>query len=192
MPYNIKEAEERWRREWRKIGYERFDWGSEKPIYSIDVPPRYASGRLHIGHATHYTHQDIIARYKRMRGYNVFFPLCFDVNGMPIEVQVERKLGKKMRDVPREEFVEECRKFADEKIEIMKRQFELLGIWMDETLYYRTDAEYYRRITQLSFIEMWKKGLVYRGEFPVNWCPRCGTAIADAELGHQLTGNSPL
>ncbi len=185
MPYDIKEAEKRWRREWRRIGYERFDWDSDKPIYSIDVPPRYASGKLHIGHATHYTHQDILARYKRMRGYNVFFPLCFDVNGMPIEVQVEKKLGKKMRDVPRKEFVEECRRFADEKIEIMKKQFELLGIWMDETLFYRTDAEYYRRITQLSFIEMWKKGLVYRGEFPVNWCPRCETAIADAELEYR-------
>ena len=88
--YPRKEAEAKWQDAWEDWGIYRFDPNSDKEPYTIDNPPRYASGGLHIGHAVHYTHIDFAARYHRLRGYNVMFPLCFDVNGMPIEVNVEK------------------------------------------------------------------------------------------------------
>jgi len=182
MSYDIKKVEAKWQEFWEKEGVYHFDFNSDKPVYSIDNPPRYASGRLHIGHAVHYTHIDFIARYRRMRGYNVFFPLCFDVNGMPIEVNVEKKYGIRMRETDRHEFVKLCEEFAGANIGEMTRQYRILGESMDPTIYYQTDAPYYRRITQMTFVEMFNKGLVYKAEHPVNWCPRCGTAIADAEI----------
>ena len=180
--YPRKEVEAKWQDAWEEWKIYRFDPESDKEPYTIDNPPRYASGALHIGHAVHYTHIDFAARYKRMRGYNVMFPLCFDVNGMPIEVNVEKKYGIKMRDTDRHEFIKLCRDFANANIEEMKRQFKILGHSMDPSVYYQTDADYYRKITQLTFIDMYKKGYVYKGESPINWCPRCGTALADAEV----------
>ncbi|MBC7128477.1 MAG: valine--tRNA ligase [Thermoplasmatales archaeon] len=181
--YNPFEVEKKWQEKWQEMKIYRFKPG-KKPVYSIDNPPRYASGALHIGHAVHYTHIDFVARYKRMRGYNVFFPLCFDVNGIPIEERVERKYGITRKNIERHKFIELCKKFADENIEEMIRQFIILGHSMDDSIYYRTDAEYFRRLTQISFIRLYKKGLIYRGKFPVNWCPRCMTAMADAEIEH--------
>lgn len=183
MSYDALEVEKKWQDKWQEMKIYRFD-RRKKPVYSIDNPPRYASGALHIGHAVHYTHIDFIARYKRMRGYNVFFPLCFDVNGIPIEERVERKYGITRKDIDRHEFIKLCKKFADENIKEMVKQFMMLGESMDDSIYYRTDAEYYRRLTQISFIRLYEKGYIYKGEFPVNWCPRCMTAMADAEIEH--------
>jgi len=185
MPYNIKESEEKWREYWAKEKTFEYNFYSDKPTFSIDTPPRYASGKLHIGHAFHYTHIDFVAKYKKLKGNEVYFPLCFDVNGMPIEVNVEKKYGIRMRDYPREEFVKLCEKFADENIDLMTNQFKLLGVNADPSLYYRTDGEYYRKLTQISFIKMYKKGLIYKGTHPVNWCPRCETAIAESEIVYE-------
>jgi valyl-tRNA synthetase len=182
---NQIEIEKKWQDWWDENEIYRFDPKSEKPVYSIDNPPRYASGGLHVGHAVHYTHIDFAARYKRLRGYNVFFPLCFDTNGIPIEERVERKLGITRKDIDRQEFIKLCREFANSNIAEMTRQFKILGETMDPSIYYQTDAEYYRRLTQVSFIELFHKGLIYKGEHPVNWCPRCMTALADAEVEYQ-------
>ncbi len=185
--YDWREVEPKWQEWWREKGVYEFDQSQAAAdrSYLIDNPPRYASGGLHVGHAVHYTHIDMAARYKRMRGYNVMFPLCFDTNGIPIEERVERKLGVTRLDLDRHEFIEMCREFADRNIEDMTREFEILGFSMDRSVYYQTDAPYYRRITQLSFIEMYRRGLVYKGTFPVNWCPRCLTALADAEVEYK-------
>jgi valyl-tRNA synthetase len=180
--YNQKEIEKKWQKKWQEMKIYHFDFNSDKPTYSIDVPPRYASGPLHAGHAVHYTHIDFAARYKRMRGYNVFFPLCFDVNGIPVEERVERQLKITRKDIDRHEFIRLCSEFAEKNIKTMTEQFTILGESMDPTIYYQTNAEYYRRITQISFIELYKKGYIYKGQFPVNWCPRCMTAMADAEV----------
>ncbi len=180
--YNQKEIEKKWQKKWEEMKIYHFDFNSDKPTYSIDVPPRYASGPLHAGHAVHYTHIDFAARYKRMSGYNVFFPLCFDVNGIPVEERVERQLKITRKDIDRHEFIKLCSEFAEKNIKTMTDQFAILGESMDSTIYYQTNAEYYRRITQISFIELYKKGHIYKGEFPVNWCPRCMTAMADAEV----------
>jgi valyl-tRNA synthetase len=180
--YDQKAMEEKWQKKWQEMKIYHFDFDSSKKPYSIDVPPRYASGPLHAGHAVHYTHIDFAARYKRMQGYNVFFPLCFDVNGIPIEERVERQLNITRKDIDRHEFTKLCSEFAQKNIATMTNQFIRLGESMDPSIYYQTDAEYYRRITQISFIELYAKGHIYKGEFPVNWCPRCMTAMADAEV----------
>jgi valyl-tRNA synthetase len=183
--YDQITIEKKWQKKWEELKIHHFDFESDKPNYSIDVPPRYASGPLHAGHAVHYTHIDFAARYKRMQGYNVFFPLCFDVNGIPIEERVERKLNITRKDIDRHEFTKLCSEFAEKNIKIMTDQFRILGESMDPTIFYQTNAEYYRRITQISFIELYNKGLIYKGEFPVNWCPRCMTAMADAEVTYK-------
>jgi valyl-tRNA synthetase len=174
--------EKKWQKNWLDTKIYHFNFESHKKPYSIDVPPRYASGPLHAGHAVHYTHIDFAARYKRMQGYEVFFPLCFDVNGIPIEERVERERGITRKDIDRHEFTKLCSDFANKNIKTMTDQFILLGESMDPSIYYQTDAEYYRRLTQISFIELFDKGLIYKGKFPVNWCPRCMTAMADAEV----------
>ncbi len=183
--YDIREQEARWQKKWKEWELYKFDFDSDRPVYSIDNPPRYASGALHLGHATGYTLIDFAARYHRMKGDNVFFPLCFDVNGTPIEVKVEKERGITKLDVERHEFIEMCREFASRHIGDMTHQFEILGESMDPSLYYQTDAEYYRRITQITFLKMLEKELVYKGEFPINWCPRCMTALADAEVEYK-------
>ncbi len=182
--YDQKAIEKKWQKQWQDMGIYHFDFESDKKPYSIDVPPRYASGPLHAGHAVHYTHIDFAARYKRMRGYNVFFPLCFDVNGIPIEERVERQMQITRKDIDRHEFTKICSEFAEKNINTMIDQFIRLGHSMDPTIYYQTNAEYYRRITQISFIHLYHKGLIYKGKFPVNWCPRCMTAMADAEVAY--------
>ncbi len=180
--FDHRSYEKKWQDYWEEHQIYRFDPDSSAPVYSIDNPPRYASGPLHAGHAVHYTHIDFIARYKRMNGYNVMFPLCFDVNGMPIEVNVEKKYNIQMGKYDRHAFIELCEEFAEANIGEMKRQFKILGESMDESVYYQTDAKYYRRLTQLSFIRLFRRELIYKGKRPVNWCPRCTTALADAEI----------
>lgn len=180
--YDQKAFEKKWQKKWHDSKIYHFDFESKKEPFSIDVPPRYASGPLHAGHAVHYTHIDFAARYKRMKGYNVFFPLCFDVNGIPIEERVERQLGITRKDIDRHKFTKLCSEFANKNIKTMTDQFAILGESMDPSIYYQTDAKYYRRLTQISFIELFNKKLIYKGKFPVNWCPRCMTAMADAEV----------
>ncbi len=183
---DLKALEEKWQKHWEREDVFRFDFKDDrKEIYSFDVPPPYASGALHCGHAVHYTHQDFMARYQRMRGKNVFFPLCFDVNGIPIEERVERERGITRKDIGRQEFIELCSRFADENIESMTRQYRRLGHSADESIFYRTDSKEYRRITQISFLKLYEKGHIYKGDHPINWCPRCMTAMADAEVEHK-------
>ena len=183
--YDWREIEPKWQSQWKEWGIHRFDRTSQKKVYSIDTPPRYASGNLHLGHAYGYTVIDFAARYKRLKGFNVFYPLCFDTNGTPVEVRVEKVHGVKATDVPRQQFIAMCAEFAEKHISEMTKQFEMLGQSMDSSIYYQTDAHYYRRLTQVSFIRMFKNGLVYKGHFPINWCTRCRTALADAEVDYE-------
>lgn len=180
--YESGPIEKKWQDMWRDTAVYRFDPESDAPIYSIDNPPRYTSGSLHLGHATGYSLIDFAARYHRMKGFNVFLPLCFDVNGTPIEVKVEKKHNITKLDLPRQEYRRLCSEYANSFIDEMTKHFEMLGASMDPSIYYQTDAPYYRRITQISFVKLYNMGLVYKGNFPVNWCPRCMTALADAEV----------
>ena len=180
--YDHREQEPKWQKMWHDKAVYRFQPDSDREIYSIDTPPRYTSGALHLGHATGYPILDFAARYRRMRGYNVFFPLCFDGNGMPVETATEKKHGITKFSVDRKTYLRLCTEYANQFIGTMTRQFEMLGMSLDPSIYYETHAPYYRKYTQISFLKLLKKGLAYKGKFPVNWCPHCNTSLADAEV----------
>jgi valyl-tRNA synthetase len=189
---NISAIEKKWQSEWEKTGTYRFDWKDDKsPVFSIDTPPPYASGEFHMGTVLNWTYFDIVARYKRMNGYNVLFPQGWDCHGLPVEVEVEKEHGFIKTDIPPNRFRKLCEKLVNEYIGSMKSDMTRLGYSMDWTTEYKTmDPDYWRR-TQLSFILLYNKGFIYRGTHPVNWCPRCVTAIADAEVLHE-TRNAEL
>jgi valyl-tRNA synthetase len=156
---------------------------NEKPAFVIDTPPPYPSGRpWHIGAAAHYAQIDMIARTARMNGKNVLFPIGIDRNGLPVEIYTEKKHKVRMRQMDREKFLELCKvaldDLEDEMIQIMKG----MGLSGNFDEYYRTDSDDYRALTQSTFIELWKRGLVYLANRPNNYCPDCGTTIADAEI----------
>jgi valyl-tRNA synthetase len=156
-----------------------------KPVFVIDTPPPYPSGRpWHIGAAAHYAQIDMIARTARMNGKNVLFPIGIDRNGLPVEIYTEKKYKVRMRQMDRQKFLDLCKVALDdleaEMIQIMK-SMGLSGNFKEEE-YYRTDSDEYRALTQATFIELWKRGLVYLANRPNNYCPDCGTTIADAEI----------
>ncbi len=180
------EVEPKWQGKWTEWDIYRFNREDrEKPTFIIDTPPPYPSGEFHTGTALNWTYIDIVARYKRMRGFNVLFPQGWDCHGLPTEVQVEKKHGIKKSDVPAEKFRELCVQLTEDNIKHMKEEMKSLGFSIDWSTEYRTmDPTYYSR-TQKSFVRLYNKGLIYRGEHPVNWCPRCETAIADAEVEYE-------
>lgn len=190
--FDILEIEKKWQGEWEKMGTYRFDWKDDKtPRFSIDTPPPYASGEFHMGTVLNWTYFDIVARYERMRGYNVLFPQGWDCHGLPVEVEVEKENGIKKTDIPPDRFRKLCEELVNVYIASMKKDMVRLGYSMDWTTEYKTmNPDYWRR-TQFSFILLYNKGFIYRGMHPVNWCPRCATAIADAEVQYE-TRNAQL
>ncbi|WEU39814.1 MAG: valine--tRNA ligase [Candidatus Odinarchaeum yellowstonii] len=179
------ELEEKIIEKWIREKTYLFDKNTHNKIFSIDTPPPYASGKWHLGGAIHYSQIDMIARVKRMLGFEVLFPLGIDRNGLPIEVQTEKEYNIRMRATPREKFIELCRSLLDkyerEIINIAKRLGLSSNSFIDNSIY-RTDSPEYRRITQATFIELWSKGLIYTDTRANNWCPVCGTTLADAEI----------
>jgi len=152
-------------------------------VFVIDTPPPYPSGKpWHIGAAAHYAQIDMIARTARMNGHNVMFPIGIDRNGLPVEIYTEKKYKVRMRQVPREKFLELCKTALDdlekEMIEIMIN----LGLSSNFKEYYRTDSIEFRTLTQKTFIDLWNEGLIYISNRPNNYCIDCGTTISDAEI----------
>ncbi len=156
-------------------------------IYTIDTPPPYISAKWHVGSGAHYAAIDMVARYKRLLGYNVHFPIGWDRNGLPVEVIVERQFNIRVKEVERECFNKLCKETLDKVEAEVINQAKRLGLSCDFKNMYRTDSPEYRSLTQGTFIELWKQGLIYEAERPTNWCPRCGTAIADAEVEYVET-----
>jgi len=181
--YDHLENERHWQTAWEDWGIHRFQSEDQaSPTYSIDTPPPYPSGEFHMGNALNWCYFDFVARYKRMRGFNVHFPQGWDCHGLPTEVRAETTYKIRKRDLPVAEFKALCIRLTSEYIEKMKRAMKMMGYSIDWNLEYRTmDPDYYR-LTQLSFVLLFKSGYMYRGEHPVNWCPRCETAIAEAEV----------
>ncbi len=159
-----------------------FDPDSEKPCYVIDTPPPYPSGDFHMGNLLNWCYIDFVARYKRLRGFNVLFPQGWDVHGLPTEVKVEQATGKKCSEVPRKEWIRLCEEWTEKHIKAMKEAMKNFGFSIDWSTEYRTSDKEYMKTVQLSFLLLREKGLAYRGKHPINWCPRCETAIADAEV----------
>ncbi|MCD6538138.1 valine--tRNA ligase [Candidatus Bathyarchaeota archaeon] len=177
---------------WQKDGIYEFKKDSKRPVFSIDTPPPYVNTPVHIGQAYTYVWMDIFARYKRMTGYNVLFPIGLDKNGLPVEVQAEKTFGISVRDTPREEFIEKCKQIlkesGDQSIETFKRLGLSCNSWRLEHKIggrYETDDPEYRRLTQETFIMLWRKGLIYEDEKTTNYCPVCGTTISDAEVEYE-------
>ena len=184
--YKFAEIEQKWQQKWEDLGIYHFDWNdTNRTAFTIDTPPPYPSGNFHMGNILNWTYFDIVARYKRMRGFNVLFPQGWDCHGLSIEIQVEKEQKIRKRDVPPDQFRKWCEQLIERYIALMKASILKLGCSIDWTTEYRTmDPDYWRR-TQLSFILLHKKGFMYRGTHPVNWCPRCETAIADAEVDYE-------
>ena len=184
--FNVIEIEKKWQKKWEEMGIYRFDWeDTTRTIFGIDTPPPYPSGEFHMGNVLNWTYFDIVARYKRMRGYNVYFPQGWDCHGLGIEVQVEKEHNLRKRDMPPDKFRKLCEELVEKYIAMMKEGVIRLGCSVDWTTEYRTmNPDYWRR-TQLSFIILYNKGFMYQGTHPVNWCPRCETAIADAEVDYE-------
>jgi len=156
-----------------------------KPCYTIDTPPPYPSGRpWHVGAAAHYAQIDMIARCERMAGKNVYFALGIDRNGLPVELYTEKKHGIRMAETERAEFVRLCSESLDDLEGEMARTLEALGVSADIENRYRTDSAEYRALTQATFIDLWRRGLVYLATRPTNYDWAAGTSVADAELAH--------
>lgn len=180
--YNAREVEEKWMEKWNLSMY-HFNWGEDtRPQYIIDTPPPYPTGNFHIGNALNWCYIDFVARYKRMRGYNVMFPQGWDCHGLPTEVKVEEVHGITKNQVPRAEFRRMCRELTAGNIDKMRKTMLRLGFSVDWSNEFVTMEPSYFVKTQKSFVQMYNDGYIYHEDHPVNWCPRCETAIAFAEV----------
>lgn len=180
--YDFKQAEKQMQQLWQAEQIYKFDSSNPGEVYSIDTPPPTVSGSLHIGHLFSYTQAEMIARFRRMQGYNVFYPFGFDDNGLPTERLVEREEGIFAKDLPRSEFIKKCtattRKYETE----FKELWTSLGFSVDWSLQYETISPEVRKISQALFLELAETGKAYTKESPVLWCTECQTSIAQAEL----------
>jgi len=203
--YDFKSREEYWRGFWEKEKIYQFkncrshknslesdknkpknnvnNLKNDKPIFSVDTPPPYVSAsHLHAGHIMSYSQAEFIVRYKRMRGYQVYYPMGFDDNGLPTERFVEQKYKIDKSKISRSEFIKLCLKETQLGIQTYKNLWRLLGISVDWTKTYSTINDHCQRISQWSFIDLYKKGKVEQREGPIYWCPHCQTALAQADL----------
>ncbi len=179
--YNAKEAEPRWQDFWNNREIFKFDSNSKKPVYSIDTPPPTVSGMTHMGHVFSYVQAEVLARYHRMKGMEVFYPFCFDDNGLPSERFTEQQKKVRAQDMKRSEFVELCLEVTKDAEAMFRDLWTRFGFSCDWDLLYTTIDPWVQRISQRSFLELNKNGFVYRKEAPTLWCPECQTALAQAD-----------
>lgn len=179
--YNFLEKEEKWLNYWKENQTYKFKRDGRE-VYSIDTPPPTVSGNIHIGHIFSYSQTEMIARYKRLRGYNVFYPFGFDDNGLPSERLVEKEQGKKAHEIGREAFAKLCYETTDKYEDEFKNLFSRLGVSTDWDIAYKTISPTTTKISQLSFLDLVDKGHCYHKESPSLWCTECLTSIAQAEL----------
>ncbi|MFH1054890.1 MAG: valine--tRNA ligase [Candidatus Altiarchaeota archaeon] len=180
--YDAASSEPRWQRFWEDEGVYRFDPDSKSEIYSVDTPPPTVSGKMHLGHAFSYSHQDFVIRYKRMRGFSVFYPFGTDDNGIPTERLVEKEKKVRARNMDRQEFVKLCLKTLDEELRPKYIvDWKRIGMSCDWNVFYTTIDKNCQRISQRSFIELYRIGREYRNDAPTMWCPECQTGISQVE-----------
>ena len=180
--YDFRIIEKQMQDFWQKEQLYKFDSSKRSEIFSIDTPPPTVSGSLHIGHLFSYTQAEMIARFRRMQGYNVFYPFGFDDNGLPTERLVEREESIFAKDLPRSDFIEKCRATTSKYEAQFKELWNSLGFSVDWSLQYETISPKVRKISQALFLELVRKGKAYIKESPVLWCTECRTSIAQAEL----------
>jgi valyl-tRNA synthetase len=200
---SLEGIEPRWRERWAADGTFRFDRTKTRDeIYSIDTPPPTVSGTLHIGHCCSFTHTDLVARFWRMRGKEVFYPMGWDDNGLNTERRVQLMLGiacdpslpydpefeppptppKEPIHVSRPNFVEQCARITEQLEEAYFDLWSTLGLSVDWSQSYTTIGEHARRTSQFGFLRLHEQGHVYRTESPTLWDVDMRTAVAQAEL----------
>ncbi|MEN6610141.1 MAG: isoleucine--tRNA ligase [Methanoregulaceae archaeon] len=186
--YNAQQLEEEVQSSWRTEGtYAKVKTlhAHDPAFFFVDGPP-YTTGNIHLGTAWNKIIKDSILRYHRMNGRNVVERAGYDMHGLPIEVKVEQQMGfaskKDIENFGIGKFITACREFAEENKLLMDQQFEKLGIWLDFPNAYRTVTPDYIEAAWWTLAQAEKNGKLERGHRVVNWCPRCGTAIADAEV----------
>lgn len=167
---------------WESEGTYQFDKDAPGELFSIDTPPPTVSGTLHIGHIFSYTQTDIIARYKRLMGYNVFYPFGFDDNGLPTERFVEKEKKVTGYSMKRSEFIRLCLEQSQESIKEFTSLWKRMGISADWSKTYSTISPQVQKISQASFLDLQKKGYIYRKQEPALYCTTCFTSVAQAEL----------
>jgi valyl-tRNA synthetase len=181
IKYNAQETEQQLRAQWQKESIYSIDT-QKGPLYSIDTPPPTVSGSLHIGHIFSYTQTDIIARYKRLSGFSVFYPFGFDDNGLPTEKFIEKKCDVRAHELGRSKFIELCLEQTKESEEEFKNLWQQMGLSVDWKQCYSTISKEVRRLSQLSFLKLYKDGYIYRQAEPALYCTSCRTTVAQAEL----------
>lgn len=191
--YNPQEVEDKWYKFWEEKGFFHAEKDTAKKPYCIVIPPPNITGILHMGHALNNTIQDILIRYKRMQGFSSLWMPGTDHAGIATQNVVERKLaekGIKRRDLDREEFLKEIWKWRDEYGSTIIHQLKKLGASCDwPRTRFTMDEDYSQAVLEV-FIRLYEKGLIYRGNYIINWCPRCQTALSDEEAQHrELQGN---
>jgi valyl-tRNA synthetase len=199
----LEGLEAKWTACWERDGTYRFDRATPRPgVYSIDTPPPTISGSLHIGHVFSYTHTDVVARFHRMRGKAVFYPMGWDDNGLPTERRVQNyygvrcdpslpydpnfqppeKAAKHPIAVSRPNFVELCLRLTREDEEAFERLWRHLGLSVDWSMTYTTIGRRAQRVSQAAFLRLLARGIAYQVEAPTLWDVDFRTAVAQAEL----------
>jgi len=182
------EVDPRWYAFWESIGAFRADPASGKPRFSMVIPPPNVTGSLHMGHALNHTLPDIVARWKRMQGYDVLWLPGTDHAGIATQNVVEKQLaaeGKTRHDLGREAFEARVWEWVRKSHGTITGQMRKLGESVDWSRERFTLDEQLSRAVRRVFVTLYEQGLVYRGTYIVNWCPRCRTALSDLEVVHQ-------
>jgi isoleucyl-tRNA synthetase len=169
---------------WADMGlYERIrEWRTGAPQFVLHDGPPYANGRIHIGHALNKVLKDIIVKSKTMAGYDAPYVPGFDCHGLPIELNVDKELGKKKRELSVAEFRRACGRYAEKFVALQTADFKRLGVLGDWDRPYRTMTKDYQAAIVRALGKFVEQGTVYKGKKPVHWCLRCRTALAEAEV----------
>lgn len=177
--YDAKVSEKKWQEFWSD---NKIFKTPNKTDFSIDTPPPTVSGNMHMGHACSYAHEDFIARFQRMKGKKIFYPFGTDDNGLPTEKLVEKIKKVSSVKMSRKDFRELCYSTISALKEDFIQDWINLGMSCDFENSYSTISSDSIKASQQSFIDLYNKGRIYREEAPVSWCPKCQTAIAQAEF----------
>ncbi len=191
--YNPKETEDKWCRYWEEHATFHAEPNSDKKPFTVVIPPPNITGVLHMGHALNNTLQDILVRFKRMQGYETLWMPGTDHAGIATQNVVEKQLakeGKKRHDIGREEFVKRLWDWREKYGSTIIHQLKKLGASCDWQRTRFTMDEHYSEVVKTVFIKLYEKGLVYRGQYIINWCPRCQTALSDEEAQHKELNGS--
>jgi len=185
--YEPAEVEKKWSARWLESGLFSAADTSDKPPFTIVIPPPNVTGALHIGHALNITLQDILVRYKRMDGYNALWIPGVDHAGIATQNVVERKLAEEKidrRELGREKFIEKVWEWKESSGGTIINQQKRLGASCDWDRQRFTMDEGLSRSVREVFVSLYEEGLIYKGEYMINWCPHCHTALSDLEVEH--------